>query len=174
MAKIISGIIYPRRNTVFIDGVDVLDINKESIRNLFSFTSQNEVLFTDTLYNNIDLYRNIKFEEIIKISKLTLVNEIASKNNLAYNMLIEEDGYNISGGEKARIILARNILKQSEIYILDEIFSAVDVERERKILENLFNKFKDKTIIVISHRFYNDDLFDRKLVINEGIISERN
>lgn len=174
LAKIISGIIYPRRNTVFIDGVDILDINKESIRNLFSFTSQNEVLFTDTLYNNIDLYRNIKFEEIIKISKLTLVNEIASKNNLAYNMLIEEDGYNISGGEKARIILARNILKQSEIYILDEIFSAVDVERERKILENLFNKFKDKTIIVISHRFYNDDLFDRKLVINEGIISERN
>ena len=86
--------------------------------------------------------------------------------------MIEEDGYNISGGERARIILARNLLKQSEVYILDETFSAIDVTRERIILKNIFTKFKDKTIIVISHRFYNDDLFDRKLTIDKGIIYE--
>ena len=75
-------------------------------------------------------------------------------------MLLEENGSNISGGERQRVILARTFLKNSSVYILDETFSEINVEKERIILQNIFNKFKDKTIIAISHRFDNNDLYD--------------
>lgn len=172
LAKILVGGIKPKRNCVFVDDIDILDIDYKCLNQVFSYISQSEMLFTDTLYNNIVLYRDISYEEVLKFCKMTLVDEFILKNTMAYDLMIEEDGYNISGGERARIILARNLLKQSEVYILDETFSAIDVTRERIILKNIFTKFKDKTIIVISHRFYNDDLFDRKLTIDKGIIYE--
>ena len=76
---------------------------------------------------------------------------------------LEENGFNISGGERQRIILARALLKKSSIYILDESLSQVDVTKEREILENIFEENKDKTIIYISHRFDNKDLFSKSI-----------
>ena len=85
-------------------------------------------------------------------------------------MLIEENGFNLSGGQKQRIILARTILKKFNILLIDEGLNQMDIELERKILINLFKKFKDKTIIVISHRMDNMDLYDRKIKLEEGTI----
>ena len=95
------------------------------------------------------------------ICKFTLVDEIANSSRSGYNMILEENASNISGGERQRIILARTFLKDSDIYILDETFSQINIEKERIIINNLFKKFKDKTIIVISHRFENSDLYDK-------------
>ena len=90
--------------------------------------------------------------------------------NLKYNTLIEENGSNLSGGERQRVVLARTLLRPFNILIIDEGLSEVDIDTERKILKNMFRKYKDKTIIVISHRFDNMDLFDSILRFNNKSI----
>jgi ABC-type transport system involved in cytochrome bd biosynthesis fused ATPase/permease subunit len=90
-----------------------------------------------------------------------LVDEIFNKRNTDINMMLEENGNNLSGGERQRVILARTFLKKSNIYILDESFSEIDKDREKVILKNIFKEYKDKTIIVISHKSDNNDMYDR-------------
>ena len=86
--------------------------------------------------------------------------------------MVEENGFNFSGGERQRIVLARTLLKDSDIYIFDESLSQIDVEKERIILKNIFKYLKDKTIIVVSHRFNNSDLFDKVLKLENGDVYE--
>jgi len=83
-------------------------------------------------------------------------------------MIIEENGFNLSGGEKQRIILARAISKPFEILIIDEGLNQVDTKIERNIINNLIKKYKEKTIIYISHRLENQDLFDKLIKIENG------
>ena len=78
-------------------------------------------------------------------------------------MLLEENGNNLSGGERQRIILARLFLEKKKILIIDEAMSEIDIVKERQILINLFNYYHDATIIYISHRFDNSDIFDQIL-----------
>jgi ABC-type transport system involved in cytochrome bd biosynthesis fused ATPase/permease subunit len=82
-------------------------------------------------------------------------------------MLIEEDATNLSGGERNRIILARTLLKNSKVIIIDEGTSQMNVKLERHILKNIFEHFKDRTIIVITHRIDNSDLFDKIIALDE-------
>lgn len=124
------------------------------------YVSQNEILFTDTLYNNIVLNRNISEEKIKEVMSMCSIDSIFKNNILSYNMLIEENGFNISGGEKQRIILARTLLTDFEVLLLDESFSEMDINLERKIIKNILSKFKDKIIIMVSHRKDNLDLFN--------------
>lgn len=151
------------RNKIFIDDKDINDYNVLDIRREICYVGQNENLFNDTLYNNVILNRNIEYDDFLKVVQLTKVDEIVKDNVLSYEMLLEENGFNISGGERQRIILARALLKNSNIYILDEALSQVDIEKEREILTTMFHKFKDKTIIYISHRFNNLDLFNQSI-----------
>ena len=93
--------------------------------------------------------------------------------NTIFNFLskiFKENGFNLSGGERQRIMLGRALLKNFEILIIDEGLNQVDINLERKILKNVFKYFKNKTIIVISHRLDNLDLFDRLIEIEEGVI----
>jgi len=138
------------KSNVFINGKE----NKNH-KNIL-YVSQNEILFTDTLYNNITLYNKISNEELNKIIKICHIEEIIKDNNL--NMLIEENGFNISGGEKQRIILARTLLTKSDVILLDESLSEVDINLERKILKEILKL--NKTILFVSHRKDNLDLFD--------------
>ena len=100
-----------------------------------------------------------------------MVNDLVD-NDLGYDKLIEENGFNFSNGERQRIILARSLLKNSNIYIFDEAFGNIDIDREKKILNNIFDYLKDKIVIVISHRFNNKKLFDRVIKIKDGDIIE--
>ena len=86
--------------------------------------------------------------------------------------MVEENGFNFSNGERQRIILARSLLKNSNIYIYDESFSQIDIQREHQILTQLLEYKKDATIIVISHRFNNQELFHRILKLENGQIYE--
>lgn len=146
------------RGQAFINNIDINDYSKSDI----IYISQDEILFTDTLYNNIDS------NNIIDISKLCLLDDIVNKNSLGYNMLVEENGFNLSGGERQRIVLARAIAHDFNILIIDEGLNQVDVKMEKTILQNLFNKYKDKTIIFISHRLDNENLFDKVIKIEKG------
>ena len=138
-----------------------------------SYISQNEILFTDSLLNNLKLNRNIDSDCINRVLKICHVDSIIKKNNLGLNMLIEENGFNLSGGEKQRIILARTLLNNFDILLIDEGLNQVDINLERKILKELFNYYKDKTIIIVSHRYNNMDLYDQVIKVSNGKI-ERN
>ena len=85
-------------------------------------------------------------------------------------MALEENGFNLSGGERQRIIMARALLKNSSIYIFDESLSQIDIESERNILGKIFKLYSNKTIIMISHRFDNQDLFDKSYKLEGGIL----
>lgn len=150
-----------------INGIDINHYHLDVLRKNITYVSQQEFLFNDTVYNNIKLYGDYQKEEIKKVMKISLIDEVADPNKL-----VEENGFNFSGGERQRIILARSILKKSDIYIFDEAFSQIDVGREKKILLNLFEYLKNKTIIVISHRFDNKELFDRILFLKNGQVNE--
>ncbi len=158
------------RNTVFLDNVDINDYDIKTLKDSICYISQQEILFTDSLYNNIILRRKVNDEDFLEVTNMCHINEIIERNNAGYNLYIEENGFNLSGGEKQRIILARTILKPFNILLIDEGLNQVDINLERQILKQLFTKFTNKTIIVISHRLDNMDLFDRVIELSKGVI----
>ncbi len=158
------------RNKILIGNNDLMDYGKENIRRNMCYISQNEILYNDTIKNNILLDRDISYDDFLNICHLFYINEIVQDKILGYDTLLEESGSNISGGERQRIILARTLLKKSELILIDEGFSQIDVNLERKILKNIFEYYKDKMMIIVSHRKENMDLYDKVLMLKDGKI----
>lgn len=156
---------------VSINGIDINHYHLDVLRKRIVYVSNLEMLFTDTIYNNIVLGRNISKEEFLKIVDITLVSEFVSKD-LSFQQLLEENGSNLSNGERQRIILARALVKEGDIYIFDEAFSQIDSRQTIKIMQNMFNYLSDKTVIVISHRVREQKLFNRLLKLENGKINE--
>jgi len=169
LLKIIMKYYEVKREKIIIGNDDINDIG--NIRSSVSYISQNEILFTDSLYNNINLDNNdsIKFTNVVKDC---YVDEIIKDNKLGYNMVIEENGFNISGGQKQRIILSRALLSKFNILLIDEGLNQIDVSLERKILKNIFSRYQDKTIIFVSHRLENLDLYDHLIELENGLIKK--
>ena len=160
------------RNCVYINNYDLNDYSMSDIRKGITYVSQNEMLFTGSIRDNIILDREISEIEFLNICKILSIDDIVKNNILGYDYLIEENGINLSGGQRQRIILARSLLKNGNVIIIDESFSQIDIKSERKILLDIFNYFYDKTFIIISHRKENSDLYDRLIKINQGIVVE--
>ena len=152
--KIIKGY-YEDYDGTFL--IDEFKGRENSFDNVL-YVSSRETLFTGTIYDNLNI-NSINFENnnICELSKFI--------DN--YNLIVEEDGFNISDGQRQRISLARSLSKFN-ILIIDEGLSQVDVSMERRILKKIFEKYNDKTIIFISHRLDNLDLFDRFLKLDKG------
>jgi len=156
---------------IYIDDKDINYFNTKELRDKISYVSQNEIIYNDTLYNNVTISKYINYDEFLKIAKLTHLDELFNQNPLGASMMIEENGFNLSGGERQRIMLSRALVRDSDIYILDESLSQIDIAKERLILKELFKKYKTKTFIIISHRCANEDLYDRKINLKEGVIT---
>ena len=157
------------RDKILINNIDINDYDSSKGIN---YISQNESLFTDSLFNNIVLFDDISLNRVKETIDICHINDIIGKNSLGLNMLVEEDAYNLSGGEKQRIILARTLLKPFNILLIDEGLNQIDINLERQILKEIFKRFSNKTIIIISHRRENIDLFDHKIVMEQGRIIE--
>ena len=149
------------RGNIFISNIDINDYSITNIRENISCISQNELLYTDTIKNNILMNKSISDDEFMKVCKLVYLDEFTNKLFLGYDTKLEEDGLNLSGGQRQRIILARMLLQNKKIMLIDEGLNAIDVNLERKILENIFKEYPNRTIIVISHRMENLDLFSQ-------------
>lgn len=156
------------KDSVFINDININNYKNSTLNNNVVYIGQNEMLFTDTIYNNL-VIENSDNKKLLNATKICCVDEILDKN-LGYNTLIEENGFNLSGGEKQRIILARGLIRNFNILIIDEGLSQVDINMERKILKNLLKEYKEKTIIFISHRLDNLDLFDNLLELENGTV----
>lgn len=170
LLKIIRGYYPIGNNHVYINDIDLNMYKKESIGSRITYISQNEMIFTDTIYNNITLHRNCNENEVIKQIHLSHIDAITKNKMLGLQTVIEEDGYNVSGGERQRLILARSLLKKSDVILIDEGFSQMDHDLERNILKKLFKIYSKKMIVVVSHRKDNIDLFDTYIELQNGKI----
>ncbi len=168
LAKILIGNLKVKNKMIDIDSKDINRYQISNLRKDICYVSNNETIFTDTVINNILMDKDYS-SDFDEVTKMCMVDEFIENNFLAYDLILEENGFNLSGGQKQRIILARSLLNNAQVYIFDEALNQVDIIREREILTNLFNKYKDKTFIYISHRFNNSDLFDKKYKIEDGV-----
>jgi len=172
LVKILLRYVSVPYGNVSIADIDINHYHLENIRSNITYVTSNEYLFTDTIKNNITLNKEYKDDIYDKICTTCLITDIIKNKSLKENTLVEENGFNLSNGERQRIILARSLLRNTNIYIFDEALSQIDIAKEKRILSNIFEYLKDRTVIVISHRFNNKNLFDRVLKLENGVISE--
>ena len=151
ICKLIYHLIDSSSGEIYIDNKNIKDIDLYTLRDNILYLSQNENLFTGTIRDNILAYRDINEDQFNKVCEICFLADVIKNKKMRYDSLIE-DGSNISGGERQRIVLARGLLKDSNIIILDEALSEVDSDLEGKIIKNVKKYYKDKTIIYISHK----------------------
>ena len=160
--KILLKYLKEYKGEIYIGDLNIKDINSNVISNSFTYVSQNNYIINDTLKNNIIYHRNISNEEYEKMINIFNLNILRSRSILRDNYVIEDNGFNISGGEKQKILLARSLLKNSNYIILDEALSEVSFDEEKEILDKIFEFYSDKTIIYVSHKKEIIDLFKKK------------
>ena len=159
--------------TVSIGGVDVSTVEPETLLGAFSIVFQDVVLFNDTVYNNILIgNRNATKEQVIAAAKAAQCDSFIEKLPQGYDTEIGENGYTLSGGERQRLSIARALLKDAPIILLDEATAALDPENETLIQHAISTLIKNKTVIVIAHRLRTVENADKIIVLNKGTIAE--
>jgi subfamily B ATP-binding cassette protein MsbA len=154
---------------ILIDGQSINKLSIFSLREKISMVAQDTTLFDDTIRNNIAYGRpNASDEEIIEAAKNSFASEFIEKLPQKYDTPIGEDGVRLSGGEKQRISIARAILKETPIILLDEATSSLDAETENKIQKGLSYLTKNKTTLVIAHRLSTILSSEKIFVIDKG------
>ena len=159
---------------VLIDGKNIKDYALHSVRSLMSIVTQEPILFNDTIANNIALGNpSATNEEIIQAAKIANAHEFIIKKENGYDSNIGDRGSKLSGGERQRLTIARAVLKNPPILILDEATSSLDTESERLVQDAINNLMEDRTSIVIAHRLSTVRHADEILVLQKGEIAER-
>ena len=155
--------------SLFIDGHDVNDIPIHTVRKYSAYVPQDNFLFSDTIENNIAFASDsANTEAVVASAKLSDVHENISEFQEGYNTVLGERGVTVSGGQKQRISIARALMKDASILILDDSVSAVDVKTEKVILENLRREREGKTTILIAHRISTLEKMDKLIFIEDG------
>ncbi|MBQ8891743.1 MAG: ATP-binding cassette domain-containing protein [Bacilli bacterium] len=170
LMKLLNRYLNNYKGEILINKKNIKNYNLFDIRTKITYVSSSDIIYSDTLYNNIVLDRKINYIKYLEIVKLCELDSITKRSILKENMMLDNNGYNLSSGEIQRIIIARSLVCDGDIYIFDEITNALDIESERKILKNIFNYLKEKTVIIISHRFNNRDLYGQFVMIKGGIV----
>lgn len=159
---------------ITLGGTNVKDYSMNSLMNNFSFVFQNVYLFADTIENNIKFGRpEATHEEVVEAAKKACCHDFISKLPDGYNTVIGKGGATLSGGEKQRISIARAIMKDSPIIILDEATANVDPENERELTLAVDALTKEKTIIMIAHRLKTVRHADQIVVVDRGRIAQK-
>ena len=159
---------------ITLGGTNVKDYSMNSLMNNFSFVFQNVYLFADTIENNIKFGRpEATHEEVVEAAKKACCHDFISKLPDGYNTVIGEGGATLSGGEKQRISIARAIMKDSPIIILDEATANVDPENEKELTLAVDALTKEKTIIMIAHRLKTVRHADQIVVVDQGRIAQK-
>ena len=171
MLKLISRLYDADSGTVQIGGTDIREIHTDSLFKYVSIVFQEVILFNTSIMENIRLGRlDASDEEVIRAAKLAGCNEFVSRLPDTYQTIIGENGTKLSGGERQRLSIARAILKDAPIIILDEIAASLDVETEVQIQTGLNHLIQGKTVIVISHRLKSIENADKIVVMKAGMV----
>ena len=154
-------------------GKDISTIDPEELLKNYSIVFQDVVLFNSTVMENIRLgRRTASDEEVKKVAKMAMCDEFIEKLLNGYNTVIGENGSTLSGGERQRISIARALLKDAPIILLDEATASLDVENESKVQQAISTLIKDKTVLVIAHRMRTVAGADHIVVLADGKVKE--
>ena len=161
----------PSDGEIRIDNQNIKDLSLNSLRRNISLVSQDVILFDDTVKNNVKYAKlDASDDEIINACKLAAADEFIKNLPSKYDTKIGENGFRLSGGEKQRLSIARAILKNSPIILLDEATSSLDSESESKVQNAILNLTQNRTTLVIAHRFSTINKADKIIVMNKGSI----
>ncbi len=169
--KLLTGLLHPTKGTVFIDNHDISTIHPVEIRQNIGVMTQEPFLFNGTLKENIELSMPISKEKMMELITLSGLEDLVKKSAQGDGILVGERGNNLSVGQKHLVGLARAIVNNPQILILDEPTTGLDVGLEKKLMSNLKKIIQEKTLILITHRFAALELVDRIIVINNGSIA---
>jgi subfamily B ATP-binding cassette protein MsbA len=160
--------------SILIDGIDIREYKLAGLRSLFGMVSQESILFNDSVFNNISFgKKDATREKVIEAAKIANAHEFISKLENGYETTIGDRGGKLSGGERQRLTIARAVLKNPPILILDEATSSLDSNSEKLVQDALTNLMKGRTTIVIAHRLSTIQFADEIIVMQEGRIAER-
>jgi ATP-binding cassette subfamily B multidrug efflux pump len=172
--SLISRLYDATSGSILIDNKSIKEVNLYDLRNQISVVPQDAFLFSDSIKNNIKFgNENATNEEVIEAAKKAVVHENIITFNDQYETILGERGITLSGGQKQRVSIARSLIKNAPILLLDDCLSAVDTETEETILTNLLDYCKDKTTIIVSHRVSSAKNADKIIILDEGKIIEQ-
>lgn len=174
VAQLLLRMYDPESGSILLDDTDIRTMSLRHLRSQISYTPQDALLFSDSIFNNIKFGKDdATEEEVYEVARMAHLEQEIKNFTDGYNTIIGERGVMLSGGQKQRIVLARALLKNSPILLLDECLSAVDTQTEQIILSNLRNYLQGKTVIVITHRIFTGWQFDQIIVLQQGAIAEQ-
>ena len=172
-AKLAARLWDVNKGTITVGGIDINTVDPEILLRDYSMVFQDVVLFDDSIKENIRLgKRNATDEEVYQAAKAANCDEFVQKLPNGYDTLIGENGAKLSGGERQRISIARALLKDAPIILLDEATASLDVENETKIQEALSKLLANKTVLVIAHRMRTVQSADKIIVLEDGKVKE--
>jgi len=159
--------------SIKIDGVDIRDMSQETLRSQMGVVLQETFLFSGTVYQNIAYAKqDASREEVLAVAKLAGCHDFIIKLPDGYNTKVGEKGYTLSGGERQRLAIARALLHDPKILILDEATASLDTETEKQIQDALANLSKNRTTIAIAHRLSTLRNATRLVVLDKGRVAE--
>lgn len=172
--SLISRLYDTTQGSIEIDGQKIKDVNLFDLRNSIACVPQDAFLFSDTIKNNIKFgNENASDDEVTAAAKKAIVHENIIQFTDQYETILGERGITLSGGQKQRVSIARALIKDAEILLLDDCLSAVDTETEELILSNLLDFCQNKTTLIVSHRVSSAKNADHIIILEDGQIIEQ-
>ena len=167
--EMLAGVYKPNNGKIFINNNDIKNISLSDLRNFIGYVPQSTFLFSDTIENNIKFGKDkASLSEVVLSAKTSCLDEDIKSFKDGYKTLLGERGVNLSGGQKQRLAIARALIKNPKILILDDSLSAVDTETEEMILNNIENTTKNTTFFISTHRISTSKKWDKIIFLNNG------
>jgi ATP-binding cassette subfamily B protein len=174
LVRLLQGLYRPDRGRVLVDGHDIRHVALNSLRSQLGVVPQECFLFSGTIFDNITLYRSeVALEQVVEVAKLAEAHAFIQALPLGYNTKVGEQGSSLSGGQRQRIAIARALLGNPRILVLDEATSSLDTESERRFQRNLAQISRDRTTFIIAHRLSTVRNADTILVLDQGVLVEQ-
>ena len=174
LAKLLQGLYYPDSGRIWVDGHDIRHVSPQSLRSQLGVVPQECFLFSGTILENITLYRpEFTLEQAVDAAKLAEAHAFIQAMPLGYKSPVGERGATLSGGQRQRIAIARAILGNPRILILDEATSSLDTESERRFQQNLARLSRDRTTLIIAHRLSTVRNAECILVLDRGLLIQQ-
>lgn len=174
LANLLLKLYAPEKNQILIDGTDLMDFTLDTLRNSIGYIPQDHFLFSSSILNNITFFKDDYTQaQIEKAAKYACIHDTILSFPEKYETLLGDRGINLSGGQKQRLSIARCLIKNPQILIIDDALSAVDAITERQILHHLKKIRSDKTAILIAHKISTVMHADEIIVLDKGEIAER-
>ncbi|AXX88280.1 type I secretion system ATPase/permease, LssB family [Malaciobacter marinus] len=171
LLKLIMSLYEPNKGSVLIDSVDIRQIDPVDLRQAIGAVPQEPFLFMGTIKDNITIGEQyVSDEELLRASKVAGLNEFLGKHEAGYDLIVGERGEGLSGGERQAVTLARALISNPNILMLDEPTNSMDRQTEKMFIDRIKNIIEDKTLIVVTHKTSLLQLVDRVIIVEDGKI----